>query len=322
MSIPFVVLTEGFHQQGLDLLAASAQYVIARDADDLAQLAPEADGIIGRNQKISGAVIASGPRLKVVARHGVGLDSIDVATATAHCIPVVYTPEANAVSVAEHTIGMIFALARQLIPGYLAQSRGDYASRNRIMGMELGGKLLALIGIGRIGTQVAVRALALGLQVIAYDPALTPARAAELGVGCCATLAEALQRADFVSLHMPLVPETYRLINAERLALMKPTAYLINAARGPVIDEAALIAALEEGRIAGAALDVFDPEPPSPDNPLLRLPNVIVTPHTAAATHEAMARMAVTVVADVLAVLGGQRPRYLANPTIWEQRRR
>lgn len=321
MSKPFILLTEHIHPKGLELLAGEAYYEIAQDAAEVARKVSDADALLTRNQRVGADVIEMGARLRVIGRHGVGLDAIDLDAATSRRIPVVYTPEANALSVAEYVIAAIFTLARRMVEAHQAQSAGNYNARHHLLGMELEGRILGLVGCGRIGSLVARKAHALGLQVWAYDPAMTAERAAQAGIRLCSSLEEVLRGADFVSLHTPLLPSTRKLMNAERLAMLKPTAYLINAARGPVVDEAALVNALRAGSFAGAAIDVFDPEPPAPDNPLLTLPNVIVTPHTAASTNEAMVRMAVTLAEEVLAALKGARPRYLANAPVWEDRR-
>jgi D-3-phosphoglycerate dehydrogenase / 2-oxoglutarate reductase len=298
-----VLMTEEMHPDGMALLRRFAEVVIA---PDLPSVIREADGLIARTQPVPGNLIREAARLRVIGRHGVGYDNIDIAACLERGIPVVYTPDANAVTVAEYVLAAIFALARRLVPLHQAQSAGDFAARRRVpLGLELEGRTVGVVGLGRIGRLVAEKASLLGMQVVGHDPYLSdpPCRTAPLD--------EVLASADFVTLHTPLTAETQRLMNRERLARMKPGAYLINASRGPVVDEAALVEALQSGHLGGAAIDVYDPEPPDPSHPLLRLPNVLVTPHTAAMTEEAMRRMAVTVAEEVIRVLRGEAPRYL-----------
>ncbi len=227
----------------------------------------------------------AGTNLKVLGRAGVGVDNIDVDYATRRGIVVLNAPGGNVVSAAEHTFALLLALVRHIAQAD-ASLRGGKWERSRFKGIELHGKTLGLAGAGRIGTEVARRGRAFGMRVIAYDPYLSRERAEQLGIELV-TLPDLLDEADVVSVHTPLTDETRRLIGAKELALMKPTAYLVNAARGGVVDEAALAQALEGGKLAGAALDVFEQEPVPANHPLLKLENVVVIPHLGAATREA-----------------------------------
>ncbi len=248
--------------------------------------------------------------VKIIAKHGVGVDNIDLEAATELEIPVTVTPNANAVSVAELTIGFIFALSKKLIDLHndLYQKR-QFVSN---VGLELHGKTLGIVGFGSIGKEVAKRALCLGMRVLVYDPYVEESILRELGVER-AELDELLRQSDFVSLHVPLNESTRHLIDREKISLMKKTAYLINTARGGVVDEKALAEALKNGQIAGAALDVFDVEPLPPDSPFFDCPNVIMTPHVGAHTYEAILRMNMMAAESILDFFNGKIPKHVVN---------
>ena len=241
--------------------------------------------------KVTAAVIAACPELKVVARAGTGLDNIDVAAAKQHGIAVLNTPAANAISVAELTIGLMLALERHLVAAGSDLRQGKW-EKTKYMGRELCGKTLGLVGFGRIGREVALRARAFGMQVSAFDPAITNWPAGFIWAIPAASLESLLLAADYVSLHVPLTAETRNVIGAAQLALMHKDAVLINCSRGGTVDEVALHHALSTGTLRGAALDVFATEPPG-ESPLLTLPNVIATPHLGASTAEAQDRAGV-----------------------------
>ena len=262
---------------------------------------PEYDGLIVRSAtKVDREAIEAGKNLKVIGRAGVGVDNIDVPAATARGIIVVNAPSGNTVAAAEHTLGLMLALARHL-PQAAASMRSGRWDRKSYLGVELYGKTLAVVGMGRIGTEVARRALAFGMEVLAYDPYLSPERAKNAGVENV-PLEVIWERADFLTLH---IPKGSLSIGAAELAKMKNGVRIVNCARGGIIDEDALYSALREGRVAGAALDVFAVEPPG-DNPLLVLPNVIATPHLGASTEEAQVSVAVVVAEQVAKALTGQ----------------
>jgi D-3-phosphoglycerate dehydrogenase / 2-oxoglutarate reductase len=264
-----------------------------------------------------------GERLRVVGRPGIGVDRVDLAAATERGILVVNTPDGPTESTAEHAIALLLSLTKRVTVGdrELRKGRGwtDYGVLS--IGLEAHGATLGLVGLGRIGGRVAEIAGALGMRVLAFDPYAAPARAAALGVTLVGTLEELLSSADVVSLHCPAIPATYQLINARTLALMRRGSYLINVARGTVIDEAALVDALRSGQLAGAGLDVFDPEPAAADNPLFSLPNTICTPHIASYTNASVLRMRMMVCEQVAMALRGERPTELVNPEVWERRR-
>lgn len=258
----------------------------------------EYDAVIVRSRsKITKDIIeASEGNLKAIARAGVGLDNIDLETAKEKNIPVFNAPESLTISVAEHTIGLMLAIARNTHHADRTMKQGQW-NKKQYVGMELYGKTLGVIGFGRIGREVADRAYAFGMNVTAYDPFITIEDARESNAKLV-ELDELLQNSDFISLHMPATDETKGMINTEKLALMKPTAYLINTARGSIIDEQALTNALKEKKIAGAALDVFANEPPG-ETELTKLDNILLTPHLGSGTKDAQ-RTAGTIVAEKL----------------------
>lgn len=275
-----------------------------------------ASALIVRQGQITEEVVYAGTSLRVIGYNGAGLDSIDVAAATRRGIPVVHTPEANSTSVAEYVLGAVLALARDYSTKDREVRRGNWSVRDRY-GHELQGRTFGFVGFGRIGSLAARRCrAAFDAEILAYDPFLQPERALQAEATLVEKLEDLLRRSDVVSLHVPLTASTRGLIGARELALMKPTAYLVNAARGSVVDEAALAQALRLGAIAGAALDVFAQEPMPVEHPLYGVPRLLLTPHIGALTEEAMERMARTLASDVLALLEGRSARYLANPEL------
>jgi D-3-phosphoglycerate dehydrogenase len=268
-------------------------------------------GVVVGVDEVTDRVIQASTDLKVIAKHGVGVDNIDLAAATAAGIVVTNTPQANKVAVAELTIALMLALARRLLKQHQVVSGGGWA---RQMGTELAGKTLGLIGCGRIGQEVAKRARALEMEVVFYDQ-----RALEVPGARQVSLDELLARSDYVSVHVPYRPETHHILDAEAFTNMKEEVYVINTARGGTVDEAALHEAIVAGKVAGAALDVRPKEPPPPDDPLNALENVILTPHAGATTREAVLRMAKTATESLLAVLKGERPTNVVNPEVYEK---
>lgn len=308
-----VLVAEALAQEGLELLREHFQ------VDEYQGLGPEAllqaigdyEALIVRSQtKVNSALIEAGRKLRVIGRAGTGVDNIDLEAATRRGIVVVNAPLGNCISVAEHTIALLLALARNIVQADSSLRAGLW-ERKKLAGVEVRGKVLGLIGLGRIGTEVARRAAALEMAILAYDPFVPSEHAARSGVRLV-SLEELLRQADFISLHVPATNLTQGMIGANELALVKPTARLINCARGGILDEEALLNALEGGRLAGAALDVFAEEPPR--NPrLLSCEKVILTPHLGASTLEAQRETALDVVEQVIAVLKGQPARYAVN---------
>jgi D-3-phosphoglycerate dehydrogenase len=248
------------------------------------------------------------------------VDNIDIKAATEKGIVVVNTPNANATSVAEHTLTVIGALAKQMTVYNREMRVGKWEIRNSYRAVDLDGKTLGLVGVGRIGSMVARRAAAaFNMKVIAFDPYITPEKGREMGITLVSTCNDIFRQADVVSLHTPLTTETRGFVNASRLRLMKPTAFLINFSRGEVVDEKALYQALKTGVIAGAAIDVYDPEPPLNDNPLFELDNIILSPHSAALTQECVIRMATGAAEGVVEVLSGRPPQFVVNPDVFKK---
>ena len=273
--------------------------------DELLEAIVDYDGVVVRSATtIDADVIAAGRNLKVIARAGVGLDNVDVDAATRHGVIVCNAPQSNIISAAEHTVALICSLARNIPQAHGALVAGSW-ERSKWSGMELYGKTLGVLGLGRIGTLVAQRCNAFGMKLVAYDPYVAPERAARQGVQLLETVDEVLEVADVVTVHLPKTPDTLGLIDADRLKRMKPTARLVNVARGGIVDEADLAEALEAGVIAGAALDVFAAEPTT-ESPLFGLPNVIVTPHLGASTEEAQDKAGTQVAEAVNLALAGE----------------
>lgn len=254
------------------------------------------------------------PGLRVISRTGMGLDNIEVHEATARGIAVCNVPDGPTTSTAEHTIALMLAVAKQLGPAAraLREGHGDYF--NEYQGIELAGLCLGVVGFGKIGTRVAVIGKALGMSVAAFDPFVDRAAIQALGVECAPDLETLLASADVVSLHAPLDHATFKMIDADRIAQMKPGAILVNAARGGLLDETAVLHALERGHLRGAGLDVFDPEPPDPRSALLHRDDVVATPHVAGATGASKDRLWRTAIAQALQALRGERPPHLVNP--------
>lgn len=276
------------------------------DSHTLASLLPRVDGYIAGLDQIDHYALMLTSRLKVIARYGVGVDAVDLQAARQKGIIVTNTPGANSRSVAELTVGLMLSLARSIPSAASATRSGGWP---RLSGISLQGKVIGLLGFGAIGRTVASLLSGFETTVLAYDPIVTPEHASELGAALT-TLEEIIRRADIVSLHCPLTADTRHMVNAGFLGAMKPGAYLINTARGALVDEPALLAALESGSLGGAALDVFSTQPPEVDNPLLRHPRLVATPHMGAHTDGATNAMGWMALNDCLAVLRGEEPRY------------
>ncbi len=310
-----VLLYENMHEAGVELLRQRAEVMIAQSTseEELARCVGDVDAIIIRmNGAVTGRIMDAAPNLMVIGRHGVGVDNIDVVAATQRSIWVVNTPLANREAVAEHVVGMMLILAKHLRQADIATRQGHWGARHELIGMELYGKTVGIVGMGNIGSRVAeICRTAFNMQIMYHD--VVRRESAEVGLEArrC-DLREVFSGADFVSVHVPMVPETDHLVGAELLSLMKPTAYLINASRGGIVDEGDLVEALRAGTIAGAGLDTFEDEFTSDHLAVFDLENVIVTPHMAAHTEEAMIRMSL-VAEDVLRVLDGERPEYPVN---------
>ena len=300
-----VLVTDGLQTVGVDALRKHGLDVEVSGSlseRELVARVGEYEGLIVRSAtKVTRTAIEAGRRLEVIGRAGAGVDSIDVDAATERGVIVMNTPGGNTTAVAEHTMGLLLAMARRLPAADLTLKAGRW-EKSRLQGVELFGKVLGIVGLGRIGSEVARRAAGFRMQVIAYDPYLTREAAERLGVESV-ELDELLTRADFITIHTPLTGDTRYLLGEAELARLKPGVRLINCARGGLVDELALARAIQSGRVAGAALDVFEQEPPPPDHPLLKFEQVVVTPHLGAATEEAQTAVALAIadqVADAL----------------------
>ena len=271
-----------------------------------------AEGILLRPGYITDSLLDLLPELRVVAVHGAGVDQVDVGACTERGVLVTNTPGANANAVAELTLGLILSLARQIPKAAAMVGQERVWGEARHTGVELEGKTLGLIGIGQVGSRLTKMAAALGMKVIAHDPGLKSEEIKARGARP-ARFETLLGRADFISLHAPLTPGTHHLIDKRALSIMKKGAFLVNAARGPLVDEAALARALESGEIGGAALDVLEGEPPDPKSAIFDAPNLILTPHMAGSTHECLEAIATWAGEDIARVLSGKKPRHPVN---------
>ncbi|MBA4495640.1 phosphoglycerate dehydrogenase [Paenactinomyces guangxiensis] len=303
-----VLITDPLSDQGIEKLLQAEDVEVVRKTgltpDELLLEIESADALMVRSQtQVTSEVIEKAHRLKVIARAGVGVDNIDIAAATNKGIIVVNAPDGNTISTAEHTFAMLISLSRNIPQAYCSVIAGKWR-RKDFVGVELNKKTLSIIGLGRIGAELAKRAKAFRMQVVAYDPYLSDERAEKLGVRK-ASLEEAIAAGDYISVHTPLTKETRHLIHRETFSLMKDGVRILNCARGGIIDEEALYEAIQSGKVAGAALDVFETEPPG-NHPLFSLPQVIATPHLGASTIEAQENVAIDVSEEVLHILRGE----------------
>jgi D-3-phosphoglycerate dehydrogenase / 2-oxoglutarate reductase len=306
VSLPVVLVAEELSPAALDLLGDDFE-VRQVDGTDRSALLPalrDVDAVIVRSAtRIDAEALSAAPMLRVVARAGIGLDNVDVGAATKAGVMVVNAPQSNIVSAAEHTVALLLACARNIAPANAALKAGEW-KRSKYTGVELTEKVVGVVGLGRIGVLVAQRLSAFGVRLLAYDPYIQPARAAQMGVRLV-SLDELLRDSDFISIHLPKTPETVGLIGERELSLVKPSVRLINAARGGIVDEHALYVALKEGRVAGAGIDVFATEPTT-DSPLFDFDTVVVTPHLGASTHEAQEKAGTAVARSVRLALSGE----------------
>ncbi|MCX6043545.1 MAG: phosphoglycerate dehydrogenase [Chloroflexi bacterium] len=314
-----VLVSDELPESGLTPLQADANLTVdirtTLTPDQLIEAIPAYDALIVRSStQVTAAVIQAGKRLRVVARAGVGVDNIDTKAATQAGVIVVNAPTGNTVAAAEHTIALLMALARNIPQAYAHVHTGQW-KRNRFVGTEVRDKILGTVGLGRVAQEVAQMAQGLGMRVLAYDPYVTAEYAAQRGV-TLADLDTLLAESDFVTLHTPLTPQTRHLLNKERLLSMKQGARILNVARGGVLDEQALVEVINEGHLAGAALDVFETEPLAADSPLRTSDKIILTPHLGASTVEAQEKVAEDVALQVLDVLNGRPARYAVNAPI------
>jgi D-3-phosphoglycerate dehydrogenase len=316
-----VIVIQPIHDEGMQILHArnDIEVIVPENPDPAtwSNFLPGTEALCVRLTKIPRSLIEAAPDLKIISRHGVGCDNIDVEAATEHGVVVATVGLANAPSVVEHTLSLMLALAKRLFDVDRDVRGGDYMRKLKLEAQDIGGRTVLIIGLGRIGSRLAKTLNALGMRCLGVDPAYTPAQIEAMGCEPVADFRSALPRADFVTVHTPLQDDTRNLIGARELAAMKPTAYLINCARGGIVDEKALLEALESRRIMGAALDVQVDEPPKPNDPLLKCDRLILTPHSATATSETYIRSAKTVAQNVLDMIDGRLPEsHVFNPEV------
>lgn len=310
-----IFVTEPIHEDGVKLLETVGQVVLAsnKDEETIIKEAKDCDAILIRSAKITENIIKNCSNLKVIAKHGIGVDNIDLKAATENGVMVVNAPESNINSVAEHAFTMILALTKNLVLMDKKIRNGEFEDRNKIICMEIKNKTIGLVGLGKIAKLLIKKLQGLDVEIIAMDPYINEEQAKGLGVKLVKDLNELLEESDMVSLHVPLTKDTEKMIGKKELSMMKNTSYLINVSRGQIVDEKELYEALKGNVIKGAALDVFEEEPPATDNPLFELDNVILSPHNAALTREALVAMATHSAQGVVECLKGQMPKYLVN---------
>ena len=309
-----ILITDHISEEGIRKLRefGDVEIRVGVSEEELKARIADYDALIVRSgTKVTREVIEAGTKLKVIGRAGVGVDNIDVDSATERGIMVVNAPGANTISAAEHTIGMLLSLSRKIPAANQSLKSGEW-TRKKYMGVEVNGKVLGIIGLGRVGGEVAKRAKGLGMRVVAYDPFISQDRAGELGVSLM-SFSEVLSISDFITIHAPLTKDTYHLIGKDEFEKMKDGVRIINCARGGIIDENALAEAIRSGKVAGAALDVFEREPPPADSDLLKLDSVIVTPHLGASTEEAQRAAAIVIAEEVIRALENKPVRNAVN---------
>ncbi len=317
--MPKVLVTDKIQQAGLDVLAQRSGLVLDRcwdrpSEEELVDRIRDVDALLVGTTPITAKIIDAGRQLKVVSRRGVGYDNIDLAALRRRGIPLAIVGLANASAVAEHTLSFILALTKQLMAYDRAVRSSNWDFRNTLVANDVLGKILLLVGLGRVGRAVAVRAAAFGMRVMGYDPFVPEAAFREVKIEPITDLVQGLAACDFLSVHVPLTPETCGLIGRKQLAAMKPTAFVVSTARGGVLDEVELVNALRTGLIRGAGLDVFAEEPLPPNHPLIELDNVILSPHVAALSWECARRMDEVAAQNCLDAIDGKLDRALTVP--------
>ena len=315
-----IVMTHRLHEAGMKILEGKAEVKITNNGNPR-EILPElldAEGLIIRIGSIDRDTIMAAKNLKAIGRPGVGYDNVDVAAATERGIPVVIAPGANTRSVAEHALALIFAATKDIVHSDAQTRSGNFNVRNSYRAFELLGKTLGLIGYGNIGRELAKLCSSIGLQVVVYDPFVARDSIEQQGYQYEPEMDRVLRSADVISLHVPLTPQTRNLIGERELGIMKSSAVLINCARGEIVDEAALAAALSQHTIHSAAVDVLATEPVNPEHPLLKLDNFIITPHMAGLTQEAAAGVCTMAAEGVLAVINGEKWPHVADKAVYD----
>lgn len=315
-----VFLTEPINENGVKLLEkiATVKLGTAMDKDTIIKEAEGCDGILIRSAKITEEIMKSLPNLKIVAKHGIGVDNIDVDAASKLGILVVNAPESNINAVAEHVFGMIFALSKNFVEMDNRTRNGEFSMRNKVISTELKGKTVGIIGLGKIALLLVKKLRALDVNIIGYDPFVKEATAREHEINLVSDINEIYKQGDFITVNVPLNNDTRAMIGLKQFSMMKKTACFINAARGEIVKEKDLYEALKNGIIKAAAIDVFEKEPPENDNPLFELKNILLSPHNAALADEALVNMAVHSAQGIFDFLDGKRPKYMVNPKVFK----
>lgn len=317
-----ILINKPIHQDAIKRLSEEVEVLTPFKASpaEITKMLPDIEGmILCAGMKMSADKIALAKKLEVIGRHGVGVDIVDIEAATKHKLPVVFTPLGPTESTAEHAFMLMMAAARNLTFIDREIRKGNFHVRDHVVGYELLNAKVGLVGFGNIGKRFAEMCRdALHMKVYAFDPFIEKEKIEAWGAIYCSDISEMAREVDVISLHVPSTPATHHLVNADVLEALGPGGFLINASRGPVVDEAALIRALHDNKIAGAGLDVYDPEPPGDDNPLFAMDNVVLTPHLASFTDQGRRRMGMMVAEDVLRVLRGETPKYQANPEVFK----
>lgn len=318
-----IVLTHRLHEAGMQILEGKVEVVITNNGNprEILSELQDADGLIIRIGSIDRETIMAAKKLKVIGRPGVGVDNVDVLAATEKGIPVVVAPGANTLSVAEHALALILASAKDIRRNDKETRTGNFNIRNSFKAFELKGKTMGLIGYGNIGRELARLCSAIGMNVTIYDPFVNKEQIEQLGFGYEAEIDQVLATSDVLSLHVPLTEKTRNMIGEREFDLMKPSAVLVNCARGEIVDEAALFSALSNGKIHSAATDVLVEEPVKSEHPLMQLDNFIITPHMAGLTQEAAAGVSTMAATGVLAVMNGEKWPHVANKSAYDHPR-
>ena len=317
-----ILVNKPIHKDAIALLSQELEVRMPYKAsrEEIMTLLPDVHAtILCAGMRMDAEAIAAATSLEVLGRHGAGLDIVDIPAATARGIPVVFTPLGPTESTAEHAFMLMMAVARKLSYLDRAVRAGNFHVRDQVVGTELKGKKVGVVGFGHIGQRFAdMCRCALQMEIHAYDPFIDAQKIRDWGATAEESVVEMAAKVDFLSLHIPSTKESHHIVDAAVLEALGPAAFLINCARGPVVDEQALVKALQANKIAGAALDVYDPEPPQADNPLFALDNVVLTPHLASFTDDGRRRMGLMAAEGVLSVLRGEKPQYLANPEVYK----
>ncbi|MBU4535676.1 MAG: phosphoglycerate dehydrogenase [Euryarchaeota archaeon] len=315
-----VIIADSINEKGISDLKEVAEVTVATSItpEELVKVIKEYDAIVVRSRtKVTREVIEAGSKLKVIARAGVGVDNVDVQAATEKGIMVINAPESTSITVAEHSMGLMMSLARKISIADKSVKSGQW-EKSKFMGIELNNKTLGIVGMGRIGSQVVIRAKAFNMEIMVYDPYISKEAGAEMGVSVV-DLETLLKESDVITIHVPLTPETRHLISTKEMEIMKNTAFIINCARGGIVDEDALYYALKNDIIGGAALDVFESEPPE-KSPLLELDNLLATPHIGASTAEAQRDAALIVANEIITVFKGDSPHNVLNMPVMDSK--